>query len=252
MRYLGGGKVVFVTASARRIGKAITLALAQAGANVVVNYRTSAEEAAATAAEARALGVEALTVQFDMADYRGAAAVIAQINQELGPIDILVNNASLFKQAPLPTTDFTIWHDTIDVIVHTPFYCANAVAPAMLAKGAGAIINIVDLSAWEAWPDYAAHSVAKAALLGLTRQLALELAPAVRVNAIAPGPVLPPLHFTADMIARTADKTLLNRWGRPENVADTVLFLIRNDYITGEYITVDGGERFGHRKYEAG
>jgi 3-oxoacyl-[acyl-carrier protein] reductase/pteridine reductase len=246
------GKVAFVTASARRIGKAITLALAQAGANVVVNYRTSAEEAEATAAEARALGVEALAVQFDMSDYRGAVAVIDHITKELGPIDILVNNASLFKQAPFPTKDFTIWHDTIDVIVHTPFYCANAVAPFMLEKGEGIIINIVDLSAWEAWPDYMAHSVAKAALLGLTRQLALELAPAVRVNAIAPGPVLPPLHFTEEMIARTADKTLLNRWGTPENVVETALFLIKNDYITGEYITVDGGERYGHRKYEAG
>lgn len=246
------GKVAFVTASARRIGKAITLALAQAGANVVVNYRTSAEEAEATAAEARSQGVEALTVQFDMSDYRGAVAVIEHITKELGSIDILVNNASLYKQAPFPTKDFTIWHDTIDVIVHTPFYCANAVAPFMLEKGEGIIINIVDLSAWEAWPDYAAHSVAKAALLGLTRQLALELAPAVRVNAIAPGPVLPPLHFTEEMVARTADKTLLNRWGTPENVVETVLFLIKNDYITGEYITVDGGERYGHRKYEAG
>ena len=114
------------------------------------------------------------------------------------------------------------------------------------------LLSFVDLSAWEAWPGYAAHSVAKAALLALTRQLALELAPAVRVNAIAPGPVLRPLHFTEEMVARTAEKTLLNRWGTPENVAETVLFLVKNDYITGEYITVDGGERYGHRKYEAG
>jgi len=246
------GKVAFVTASARRIGKAITLALARAGANVVVNYRTSADEAEATAVEARALGVAALTVQFDMSDYRGASAILDQITKELGPVDILVNNASLFKQTPLPTKDFTVWHDTIDVIVHTPFYCANAVAPFMLKKGAGVIINIVDLSAWEAWPAYAAHSVAKAALLAMTRQLALELAPAVRVNAIAPGPILRPLHYTEEMVTSVADKTLLNRWGTPENIAETVLFLVKNDYITGEYITVDGGERYGHRKYEAG
>jgi len=246
------GKVAFVTASARRIGRAITLALAQAGANVVINYRTSAKEARATAAEARALGVQALTVQFDMTDYRSAPALIDQLTRKLGPIDILVNNASLFKQAPVPSGNFTLWHNTIDVIVHTPFYLANAVAPSMLDRGAGVIINIVDLSAWEAWPGYAAHSVAKAALLALTRQLALELAPAVRVNAVAPGPVLPPIRFTEEMIARTAAKTLLNRWGTPENVAETVLFLVRNNYITGEYITVDGGERYGHRKDEAG
>lgn len=246
------GKIAFVTASARRIGRATSLALAAAGANVVINYRTSADEAEATAAEARTLGVEAMTVQLDVSDYRNVSAAITKINQDFGPIDILVNNASLFKQAPLPTTDFSIWHNTIDVVVHTPFYCANAVAPQMMQKGAGVIINIVDLSAWEAWPGYAAHSVAKAALLALTRQLALELAPAVRVNAVAPGPVLPPGHYTEEMIARTADKTLLGRWGTPEDVADTVLFLVKANYITGEFITVDGGERHGHRKYEAG
>lgn len=246
------GKIAFVTASARRIGRATALTLAAAGTNVVINYRTSADEAEATAAEARALGVEAMTVQLDVSDYQNVGAAITKINQDFGPIDILVNNASLFKQVPLPVTDFSIWHKTIDVIVHTPFYCANAVAPQMMQTGAGVIINIVDLSAWEAWPGYAAHSVAKAALLALTRQLALELAPAIRVNAVAPGPVLPPGHYTEEMIARTADKTLLGRWGTPEDVAETVLFLIKANYITGEFITVDGGERHGHRKYEAG
>jgi len=246
------GKIAFVTASARRIGRVTTLALAAAGANVVINYRTSADEAEATADDARALGVEAMTVQLDVSDYRNVGAAITKIDQDFGPIDILVNNASLFKQAPLPTTDFSVWHNTIDVIVHTPFYCANAVAPQMMQKGAGVIINIIDLSAWEAWPGYAAHSVAKAALLALTRQLALELAPAIRVNAVAPGPVLPPHHYTEEMIARTADKTLLGRWGTPEDVAETVLFLVKSNYITGEFITVDGGERHGHRKYEAG
>lgn len=243
------GKTAFVTASARRIGKAISLALAAAGANVVINYRTSADEAEAVAAEARALGVEAMTVQFDASDYQNVETALTKINQELGPVDILVNNASLFKQAPFPTKDFTIWHNTINTIVHTPFYCANAVAPYMLEKGEGAIINIVDLSAWEAWPNYTAHGVAKAALLALTRQLALELAPAVKVNAVVPGPVLPPLHFTEEMITRTANKTLLGRWGTPEDVAQTVLFLVKANYITGEFITVDGGERYGHRKY---
>ena len=246
------GKVAFVTGSARRIGKAISLGLAQAGANVVINYRSSSEAAEATAAEARAFGVEALPVQFDMSDYRGAAAVVDHITKELGPIDILVNNASFFKPAPFPTKDFTIWHATIDVIVHGPFYCANAVAPFMLEKGEGVIINIVDLSAWESWPAYTAHGVAKTALLSLTRQLAMELAPSVRVNAVVPGPILRPLDYTDEKFARTAEKTLLNRWGFPENLAETVLFLIKNDYITGEYITVDGGQRYGHRKHEAG
>lgn len=114
------------------------------------------------------------------------------------------------------------------------------------------MIFIVDLSALEPWPKFAAHSVSKAAMLALSKQLALELAPTVRVNAIAPGPVLPPPDYSDEKIKRTAKKTLLNRWGAAEDVAQTVIFLAKSDYITGDLIAVDGGERFGHRKHEAG
>ena len=121
----------------------------------------------------------------------------------------------------------------------------------MRQRGEGAIVNIVDLSAWEPWPHFAAHSVGKAALLALTRQLALEFAPEVRVNAVAPGPVLPPPNYSAEKIARTAARTLLERWGTPEDVAGAVLFLIQADYITGDTITVDGGERHAGRKRDS-
>ena len=246
------GKTAFVTASARRIGKAITLGLAQAGANVVINYRTSSETADATAAEARALGVEAMTVQFDVSDYRKANEVVAKVQDKFGGIDILVNNASMFTKDPFPTQDFTIWHRTIDILVHAPFYLANAVAPLMQEKGEGTIVNIVDLGIMEAWPNLTAHCVGKSALLALARQLALELAPAIRVNTVVPGPILPPLNYDDEKIARTAEKTLLNRWGTPDDIAETVLFLIRSNYITAELIIVDGGERIAHRKYEEG
>ena len=119
----------------------------------------------------------------------------------------------------------------------------------MLAKGEGAIVNIVDLSAWQPFPSYAAHSVAKAGLLALTRQLAVELAPAVRVNAVAPGPVLPPPEYTPAMIEHTASKTLLGRWGTPADISQAVLFLLQADYVNGDCIIVDGGERLGsHRQ----
>ena len=122
----------------------------------------------------------------------------------------------------------------------------------MLAQGDGAIINIVDLAAYEPWPDFIAHSVGKSALLAMSRQLALELAPAVRVNAIAPGPTLPPPDFTAEQIAATARKTLLNRWGTPQDIVEAVLYFVRANYVTGEILAVDGGQRFGHRKHEHG
>jgi 3-oxoacyl-[acyl-carrier protein] reductase/pteridine reductase len=115
----------------------------------------------------------------------------------------------------------------------------------MLARGAGAILNIVDLSAWQPFAGYGAHSVGKAALLALTRQLAVELAPVVRVNAIAPGPVLPPPDFTEEQTARVARGTLLKRWGAPQDVTQAARFLLEAAYITGEVLTVDGGERYG-------
>jgi 3-oxoacyl-[acyl-carrier protein] reductase/pteridine reductase len=162
-------------------------------------------------------------------------------------VDILVNSASRFEKTPIPLADLSAWRRVTSIVIDGAFYCANAVAPHMLAQGEGAIVNIVDLSAWEPWPNFTAHSVGKSALLALTRQLALELAPAVRVNAVAPGPVLPPLGYSQEQIERAAQRTLLKRWGKPEDVADAVSFLIGADFITGDVITVDGGERYARR-----
>ena len=244
------GKTALVTGGAHRVGRAISLALAQAGANLIINYRASATAAEATAAEARAFGVEALALQADVADHAQVEAMVRTAVEHFGGVDILVNNASRFEKTPFPTSDLGAWHRVTRVLIDGAFYCANNVAPLMLKRGEGAIVNIVDLSAWEAWPDFTAHSVGKTALLALTRQLALELAPAVRVNAVAPGPVLPPPHYTPEQVERSARRTLLGRWGTPEDVAEAVLFLIQADYITGEVIVVDGGQRLSYRKRE--
>jgi 3-oxoacyl-[acyl-carrier protein] reductase/pteridine reductase len=246
------GKTALITGGAHRVGKAITLALAQAGANVVINYHNSAEAAESTVAEARALDVGALAVQANIANHDQVEAMVKAAAERFGSVDILVNSASLWRQTPFPSSDLADWHQVTSILINGSFYCANAVAPLMLARGAGAIINIVDLSAWEPWPNFIGHSVGKAALLAMSRQLALELAPAVRVNAVAPGPVLPPPDYGEEKIARTARKTLLNRWGTAEDVAEAVLYFVRANYVTGEVIAVDGGERFGHRKSEHG
>jgi 3-oxoacyl-[acyl-carrier protein] reductase/pteridine reductase len=238
------GKTALVTGGAIRVGKAITLALARAGANVVINYNSSAAEAAQTAAEVETLGVGALPVRADVADQAQVRQMVDQALARFGAVEVLVNGASLFRRTPLPMADVSDWRRVTGISLDGAFYCANAVAPGMLARGAGVIINIVDLSAWQPMAGFAAHSVGKAGLLALTRQLALELAPAVRVNALSPGPVLPPPHFDAARTERLAQKTLLKRWGTPEDVAQAVLFLVRSDYITGECLTVDGGERY--------
>lgn len=246
------GRTALITGGAHRVGRAITLALAQAGANVVINYHSSAAAAEETTAAARAMGVGALAVKADIGDAQQVEAMIAEACAEFGGVDILVNNASLWRETPFPTDDYADWHLVTNILINGAFYCANSVAPQMLEKGEGVIVNIIDLAAFEPWPNFIAHCVGKAALLALSRQLALELAPAVRVNAVAPGPVLPPPDYDDEKIARVAEKTLLDRWGSADDIAQAVLFFVGADYVTGEALAVDGGQRLGHRKHEHG
>jgi NAD(P)-dependent dehydrogenase (short-subunit alcohol dehydrogenase family) len=246
------GKTALITGGAKRVGRGITLTLARAGANVVINYNSSADEAASTATEAEGLGVGALPVRANVSDYDQVGAMVDQAVRRFGTIDVLVNNASTFRPDPLPTDDLSVWHSSIDTLVHGPFYCANRVAPVMLANDGGVIIGIGDLTAFEPWPGFAGHSVGKGAIISLTKQLALELAPRIRANAVVPGPALRPVEYDDATYERVADDTLLGRWGTPEEMAHAVQFLIEADYITGEVITVDGGQRLAHRKHAHG
>lgn len=242
------GKVALVTGGAHRVGKAITMMLARAGADVIVNYFSSSSAAEQTVAEAQALGVRALAIQCDVSDWSQVRAMADQIIEEFGGVDILVNSASLFEKTPFPAESLDAWHRVTGISIDGPFYVCNTLVPSMLARGGGAIVNIVDLSAWEPWHNFTAHSVSKAGLLALTKQLALELAPTVRVNAVAPGPVLPPPSHADERIEKTAQGTLLGRWGSAEDVAFAVRYLLEADYVTADVITVDGGERYGHQK----
>jgi NAD(P)-dependent dehydrogenase (short-subunit alcohol dehydrogenase family) len=245
-------KVAVITGGGKRVGRVITLELARAGANVVVNFSSSADEAIATAAEAEALGVEAMTVQADVGDLSQVKTMAEVTAARFGGADILVNNASIFRAAPFPTDDHSVWHRSIDTLVHGPYYCVNEIAPQMLARGGGAIVSIGDLSAFEPWPRYTGHSIGKAAVIALTHQFALELAPTVRVNAVVPGPTLRPHDYDDARYERVAADTLLGRWGTPEDIAGAVRFLIEAEYITGEVLTVDGGQRYARRRDEAG
>lgn len=241
------GKVALITGGAHRVGKAITIMLAAQGADVVVNYYSSGDAAQATVGEAEALGVRALAVKCDVSELDQVQAMAAQIESTFGGVDIIVNSASLFDTMPFPTEEIDTWHRVTRISVDGPFYVCNSLTPGMLARGGGAIVNIVDLSAWEPWPKFTAHAVGKAALMAFTRQLALELAPTIRANAVAPGPVMPPPNASDARTQKAAQRTLLKRWGSPEDVAQAVRYLIEADYVTAEVIKVDGGERFGHR-----
>jgi 3-oxoacyl-[acyl-carrier protein] reductase/pteridine reductase len=237
------GKTALVTGGAHRVGKSITMTLARAGANVIVNYYSSDAAAQETVREAEAVGVGGLAFQADVGDLEQARALVAAAADRFGAVDILVNSASIWQKTPMPMGDFADWDRVLGVLLNGSMYLADAVAPMMRQRGEGAIVNIVDLSAWKPFAGFIAHSVGKAGLLALTRQLALELAPAVSVNAVAPGPVLPPPDYSEAQIARIAKRTLKGRWGRAQDVADAVRFLVEADYITGEVIVVDGGER---------
>jgi len=242
------GKTALVTGGAIRVGRAISLALADAGADIVVNYHSSADVARQTAAEINERGRQALPVRADVSQADQVRSLVEAAIARFGRLDVLVNSASLWRRTPWSELDEAAWDQLLDIDLKGPFLCAKAAAPHLAAHGDGAIVNIVDLSAFVPFPNFMPHSVAKAGLANLTYALAMELAPAVRVNAVAPGPVLPPPDFTETQLAATAKRTLLRRWGSAEDVAQAVVFLVRADYITGVVLPVDGGERLGGRR----
>lgn len=246
------GTTALVTGGAVRVGKAITLGLARAGANVVINYSRDSAQAVQTAREAESHGVSAMIVRANIADWEQVKSMFDAIHESGQTIDVLVNNASLWKQTPFPTDSIEDWHTVTGILINGAFYVSNLAARDMLEKKAGAIVNIVDISITEAWPKFAAHVVGKSALMAMTRQFALDLAPYVRVNAVCPGPVLPPPDYSPEKVAKTAAKTLLGRWGTPEDISRAVNFMIESDFINAESVTVDGGQRYGHRKLEHG
>jgi pteridine reductase len=241
------GKVALVTGGATRVGRAISLAFAQAGADVVVNYNSSAAESLRTAADIAALGRQALPFKADVSQADQVQAMVDTSIARFGRLDVLVNSASIWRGTPWPDASEADWDLLQGVAAKGAFLCSRAAAPHLKAHGDGAIINITDLSALVPFPGFVAHSAAKAALLNLTRALAMEMAPAVRVNAVAPGAVLPPPDYTPEQIAAAASTNLLRRWGSAENVASAVIFLAQAEFITGVLLPVDGGEMLAWR-----
>jgi pteridine reductase len=240
MQQLEGG-VAVVTAGARRLGRAVGLALAGAGCNVVITYRHSATDADATLVSLRACGVKALAVQADVADAEQVDRVLDSTLAAFGRADILVANAGAFRRTPVRGLTEADWDDMITNNLRTAFLCAHRFGLHMRAHGGGAIVTMADVAGLRPWADHLPYSIAKACVIALTRALAQELAPSVRVNAVAPGPVLFPEGFDAAAKACEVSRTLLQRQGASSNVADAVLSLLCNDYITGAVLPVDGG-----------
>ena len=233
--------VAVVTGGARRLGAAIVLALADAGCHVVIHCRTSRSAAEVTADQARSRGVKAVTVQADAARAADVSRLLEATLDAFGRVDILVANAGAFRRTALSTLTEADWDDMLNNNLRAAFLCAQRFGVHMRDHAGGCIITLADVAGLRPWAEYLPYSIAKAGVIALTRGLAKELAPSVRVNAIAPGPILFPDDFDAAQQQREVARTLLRRQGHPDNIADAVLSLIRNDYITGVVLPVDGG-----------
>jgi pteridine reductase len=238
------GKVVLITGGAKRVGAATCRRLHAAGANLMLHYRESAGEARLLQAELNNQRKDSVAlIQADLLDLGKLQSIVDQTLQTLGKLDALVNNASSFFQTPVGEITAAQWEDLIGTNLRAPMFLAQAAAPA-LKKTQGAIVNITDIHAERPLKNYVVYSVAKAGLVGLTRSLARELAPEVRVNAVAPGPILWPDDVAFDELSRQRiiSHTPLKREGTPEDIAKAVHYLLADaTYVTGETINVDGG-----------
>lgn len=244
MEQQGTKPVAAVIGGARRVGGVISLALARAGYDLAVSFKESAAQAQRVRAEAEALGARTVCFAGDMSSRPAVQQFFAATLEAFGRVDLLVTNAGWFERTPIETLDEAQWERLQRLNLWTTWLPAQCFGLHMREQGRGCIVAIADVAALRPWRQYLAYNVAKAGVVALVRTLARELAPAVRVNAVAPGPVLFPPDFAPEQRQREIERTLLKREGRPEHVAEAVLFLARNDYVTGVVLPVDGGRLY--------
>ena len=234
--------VALVTGAADRVGAAIAAGLAAAGWAVVIHYRASAQKAEATAAQIRAAGGRVATVACDLADRADRATLIERAALPFGPLTLLVNNASSFSPDSVADLDAVLWDAHFAVHVEAPAFLARDFAAQLPAGTAGNIVNIIDERVLDLSPAFFSYTLSKAALWTMTQTLAQSLAPRIRVNAIAPGPTLPPPGIDPVKYAARQAELPLGRSGTAEEVAQGVLLILAAGAMTGQMIALDGGE----------
>lgn len=234
------GRVALVTGAAKRLGRAIALRLAREGADVAVHYGKSVGEAQELVGEIGKLGGRAAAFSAELTDVNAIRELVADVVGHFGRLDILVNSAANFLETKFAETPEATWDASLDANLKAPFFCSQAAAPHLAKSGRGAIINFADIGGLLGWKEFLPHSISKAGVIMLTRVLAKELGPAVRVNALAPGTItMPgdPPEWEEDFIRRAP----LKRSGRPEEIADAVMYLLTAEFVTGHVLVIDGG-----------
>ena len=238
------GKIALVTGGARRVGRAVALALGGAGASVAVHYRTSEAEAARAVEEIQAAGSQAAAFRADLRNVAEIKSLVQDVEERLAPIDILINSAAVFGRVVWNEITEEDWDNFLNTNLKAQVFCAQAAAGGMKERGGGVIVNIGSAGGIEVWPSHIPYSVAKAGLHHMTRLLARALAPEVRVNAIAPGTIAfrGDKEGEAEEARKFAAKAPLRRAGEGRDIAEAALFLCTSaDFITGQVLVVDGG-----------
>lgn len=234
------GRVALVTGAAKRIGRAIALELADAGADLILHVHVSS--ATGLADEIRAKGRRAFVCQADLAQSHQVVQLYAEAQAAVGRIDILINNAAVFFPTPLADLTLAEWRRLLETNLTAPFGLALVCGRDMRKRGAGKIIQLGDWSGLRPSRGYLGYCVSKGGVHALTRALAKAFAPQVQVNSVAPGPILPPVGNPGLVVAEVAQETPLGRFGQPSDIARAVRFLVeQGDYVTGATYTVDGG-----------
>ena len=238
-------KIALVTGGAKRIGKSIVLRLAENGWSVAIHYRKSAAKAEAVAAEVGLRGGRAVTIQADLTNEAEVLEIIPKVRATLGPLTLLVNNASVFEMDKADTVTRESWDKHIEANLRAPFVLSQAFARQLPEGEEGNIVNLLDQRVWKLTPYFISYTIAKMGLWTLTRSLALAYAPRIRVNGIGPGPTLPSPRQTEEQFAQQSAAMPLGHGATPQEIARCVLYILSAPSMTGQMIALDGGEHLG-------